>query len=210
MKKIFIYICIVITAIITVIAVDTIRAKILKRNPIISFRENLEDNDSRVMRGIIIDTYYCVKAKSKLTVVQKMKWQKYDCPVDNYVKLTDYNFSVLVKSPSTSVKTFAFSYDNRNYYYGKKENEFGVFIESKEGIVTKEYSLEHIITSDSLTLSDILSKAYTKTSENDSDIYDFHYMKVIVCDRNTLTSDVIFGDDDINIKEYCKLERGEL
>ena len=67
-----------------------------------------------------------------------------------------------------------------------------------------------MITSDSLTLSDILSKAYTKTSENDSDIYDFHYMKVIVCDRNTLTSDVIFGDDDINIKEYCKLERGEL
>ena len=35
MKKIFIYICIVTTAIITVIAVDTIRAKILKRNPII-------------------------------------------------------------------------------------------------------------------------------------------------------------------------------
>ena len=66
MKKIFIYICIVITAIITVIAVDTIRAKILKRNPIISFRENLEDNDSRVMRGIIIDTYYCVKQKVNL------------------------------------------------------------------------------------------------------------------------------------------------
>ena len=63
-----------------IIILDTLQARIFKNSPIISWKEKLE-GDSYVDKGILMDTYYCVKEKDIVTVSWHLKGTKYSCPV---------------------------------------------------------------------------------------------------------------------------------
>lgn len=83
MKKSIKIILSIFILIISVIILDTLQSLIFKNSPIISWKENLEDNDSLVDRGIIIDTYYCIKESDIISVSHKYKKNKFTCPIDN-------------------------------------------------------------------------------------------------------------------------------
>lgn len=74
---------IIIGVLIGVILLDTLQARIFKHNPIISWKENLEDDDSYVYRGILIDTYYCTKEKDIMTISWHFKGNKFTCSIDD-------------------------------------------------------------------------------------------------------------------------------
>ena len=71
-KKIIIPVTILIT-ILSIILLDTVQAIVFKNSPIISWKEELLDEDSYVDRGILIDTYYCVKSDDIMTVIPTFK-----------------------------------------------------------------------------------------------------------------------------------------
>lgn len=83
MKKYFRIILIIISVLIGIIVIDTLQARLFKNSPIISIRKELEDDDSYVDRGILLDTYYCTKEKDIVTVSNHFKGNKFTCPVDN-------------------------------------------------------------------------------------------------------------------------------
>lgn len=82
-KKIIKIILISILVIISLIIVDTIQARLFKHSPLISWKQTLEDHDSWVDKGIIIDTYYCTEEKDIITVSWHFKLSKFTCPIDN-------------------------------------------------------------------------------------------------------------------------------
>lgn len=83
MKKFLKIILIVIGIIVSIILLDTLQARIFKHSPIISWKEELSDDDSWVDRGIIIDTYYCTKEQDIQNISWKFKGNKFTCPIDD-------------------------------------------------------------------------------------------------------------------------------
>ena len=86
MKKWLKIILILITILVSIIILDSLQARIFKHSPFISWKETIEDDDSWVDKGIIIDTYYCTKEKDILTIYWKFKGNKFTCPIDNEEK----------------------------------------------------------------------------------------------------------------------------
>ena len=67
---------IILGVLVGIIILDTLQARIFKTSPIISWKKQL-DGDSYVERGILMDTYYCVKEKDIVTVSWKLKNSKF-------------------------------------------------------------------------------------------------------------------------------------
>lgn len=80
-KKIIIPVTILIS-ILSIILLDTIQAIVFKNSPIISRKEELLYEDSYVDRGILIDTYYCVKSDDIMTVIPTFKNTNFNCPLE--------------------------------------------------------------------------------------------------------------------------------
>lgn len=71
----------IVITLLSIILLDTIQAIAFKNSPIISWRvEDVNDSDSYVDKGILIDTYYCVKEKDIMTVIPTFKNTNYNCP----------------------------------------------------------------------------------------------------------------------------------
>lgn len=87
MKKYIKISIIILLIIISIIVLDTVVARVLKRSPIISWRTNVSDSDSYVDKGILLDTYYCVKEKDIMNVSWHYKTSKFTCPIDNVNEL---------------------------------------------------------------------------------------------------------------------------
>ncbi|MBE6156362.1 MAG: hypothetical protein E7161_01270 [Firmicutes bacterium] len=87
MKRCLKIIIVVVLIIIGITALDTLQAIVFKQSPLLSRRENIDD--SFVDKGIIIDTFYCVKDQDIVTVSWHLKTAKFSCPknivVDNKV-----------------------------------------------------------------------------------------------------------------------------
>jgi len=83
MKKFLKVLFIVLGILVGIILFDTAVSRIFKNSPVISFKNTLEDDDSYVYRGILIDTYYCTKETDIVTVSWHFKWDKFTCPIDN-------------------------------------------------------------------------------------------------------------------------------
>ena len=73
---------IIIGIILTIIVIDSTQAKLFKNSPIIRWRTYL-DGESYVDKGILIDTYYCVKDKDNVDVSTHFKTVKFACPLYN-------------------------------------------------------------------------------------------------------------------------------
>ncbi len=80
-NKIFIIILTILATIVSIVILDTVQAIIFKNSPIISWQEEQFDEDSYVDRGILIDTYYCVK-DDIVTVIPTFKTTNYGCPIE--------------------------------------------------------------------------------------------------------------------------------
>lgn len=139
-------ILIIIVTILSVIILDTALARILKNSPIISWKEKLEDKDSWVDRGLLIDTYYCTKETDIVTVSWHLKNSKYACPVDNnsLTELNAINQQIIDYFKKHDVKKYPnYSYNyvdekNKKVIVGLKDNSESEQQKFKETIVNSE------------------------------------------------------------------------
>ena len=122
MKKKLKILIVVISFIIVIILFDTVQASIFKKSPFISWREKVENNDSYIDKGIIMDTYYCGKEKKNIEINWKLKFSSYKCPANSknakYVGKwiangTQYKTIVSVDSNGQSI--YADDYDKPYY-----------------------------------------------------------------------------------------------
>ena len=80
-NKVLIILLTISITILSIILLDTLQAIAFKNSPIISWRfEDANDSDSYVDKGILIDTYYCVKEQDIITVIPTFKNTNYNCP----------------------------------------------------------------------------------------------------------------------------------
>lgn len=106
MRKSIKLILIIIGILFGTILLDTIQARIFKNSPVISWKKELEDNDSWVDKGILINTYYCTKEKDIVTVSWHFKNSKFTCPIDNEnINYNDYKKISTLKSNVVDVDT---------------------------------------------------------------------------------------------------------
>lgn len=195
-------ILIVIVLLIGIILLDTLQARVLKRSPIISWKENLADDDSWVDKGILIDTYYCTKEQDIVTVSWKFKGNKFTCPIDNIQikKFVDYDFSVTVNSNTKYEKIFAFNYNDVNYYYGNTDFELSL-IENKY-----KHTIEIALTNELVTFDNVLTKAKDIVTAYDggSKLYQYDNFNIVVCNTVDGNNDIIIGDTEMQIGNYCQ------
>ena len=104
MNKSFKIIFIVILGVTGLIVIDTLQALVLKGNPILSLKVELEDRDSYAYKGIFMDTYYCVKEKDIVSVSRHLKFSKFTCPIDNDETEDLEKYLTVVNDDSMSIK----------------------------------------------------------------------------------------------------------
>lgn len=195
-------IIIIIGITVVLILLDSLQARIFKHSPIIRWKEELADDDSWVDKGLLIDTYYCTKEKDIITVYWKFKGNKFTCPIDNIKikKFVDYDFSVTVDSNTKYEKIFAFNYNDVNYYYGNTDFELSL-TENKY-----KHTIEVALTNELVTFDNILTKAKDIATSYDggSKLYQYDNFNIIVCDTIDGNNDIIIGDAEMQINNYCK------
>jgi len=202
MKKNKKIILIIIGVLIGSVLLDTLQARILKHSPLISWKEELADDDSWVDRGILIDTYYCTKEQDIVTVSWKFKGNKFTCPIDNIQikKFFEYDFSVTINSNTTYKKIFAFNYNGVDYYYGNTAFKLSL-TENKH-----KHNIEVALKNELVTLDNILAKARNIEIHKDggSKIYEYDNFNIIVCNTIDENNDIIIGDAEMQIGNYCQ------
>lgn len=124
MKKYIKLSLIILIIVVSILIIDTTQARIFKRSPIISWKENLSDSDSYVDKGILIDTYYCTKEKDIVTISWHYKTSKFTCPIDNINELDEVKDVSMVIKDGTLTRNGAtiIITDNSdmNYTYGEE------------------------------------------------------------------------------------------
>ena len=124
MKKYIKISLIALLIIISIIILDTVVARVLKRSPIISWRTNVSDSDSYVDKGILLDTYYCVKEKDIMNVSWHYKSSKFTCPIDNINELDEVEgVSMVIKDGTLSRRgatVIITDTSDMNYTYGEE------------------------------------------------------------------------------------------
>jgi len=189
MKKIIKISIIAILIMISFILIDTAQARIFKRSPIISWKEKL-DKYSWVNKGIIIDTYYCVKEKDILTVSWHLKNYKFTCAINNNdtVKVNEITDTTKNIENFVCAEALESFYEDENYIY------YWNCIKNNYMIVKYENGYEE-------TISNAL-KNKTITI-NDLDKYKINYIKQ--------EKDIPSKDFKISIieEENCNLKLNE-
>lgn len=80
-NKLLVILLTILITIILIILINTLKAIIFKNSPIISWRvADKNDSDSYIDKGILINTYYCVKEEDIVTVIPTSKNTNYNCP----------------------------------------------------------------------------------------------------------------------------------
>lgn len=165
--------------------------------PLFAIRQDNGDSVNIIYKGLLYDTYNCQENSSMLIV---FKWKKYSC--DNTIKIkkfNNYEFSVTVTTPSKYKKKFAFSYNNVDYYYGN--TDFRLYL--NEGNL--RYDLETSISNELVNLDDILSKSKSSNAffDGGSKIYHYDQFNILVCHTLDGNNDVVIGDTEMQIEDYC-------
>lgn len=151
MKKYIKISLVVLLLIISIIILDTIVARALKRSPIISWKENVSDSDSYVDKGILLDTYYCTKEKDIMNVSWHYKTSKFTCPIDNVNELDEVEgVSMVIKDGTLSRRGATIiitDTSDMDYTYGEEyridEYDDGIW-EELEVIVDGNYAWNSI------------------------------------------------------------------
>ena len=132
MKKHFKIILIIISVLVGIIVIDTLQARLLNNSPIISIRKELEDDDSYVDRGILIDTYYCTKEKDIVTVSYHFKGDKFTCPIDNVKEYNERAINIINLLKEKMIETKILDEDNLDSFDVLGISEYGYYRDTPE------------------------------------------------------------------------------
>lgn len=132
MKNIIINILIIVGILVGVVLLDTLQARIFNNSPIISWKEELEDDDSYVDRGILIDTYYCIKEKDIVTVSFHIKGNKFACPIDNILGVNERKQNLINLLKEKMIEAEILDEDNLETFSVIQIYEYGYYRDTPE------------------------------------------------------------------------------
>lgn len=166
--------------------------------PLFAIKNKNSDSVNTIYKGLVYDTYFC---NNYSTTHITYKGSNFTC--DDTIKIDkfiDYNFSVMITTPSERKKTFAFYHDNINYYYSN--TNFTLYL--IEG--NYKYDLETAMKNDLISLENILNKAINIEAYKDgiSKLYRYHQFDILICDTINGNTNVIIGESDMNVGNYCE------
>ena len=132
MKKYFKIALIIIGILICIILIDSLQARLFKNSPIISIRKELEDDDSYVDRGILLDTYYCTKEKDIVTVSYHFKGDKFTCPIDNVKEYSKRAQNLINLLKEKMIEIEILDEDNLDSFDALGISEYGYYRDTPE------------------------------------------------------------------------------
>ena len=132
MKKLIRVILIIIGTLVGIILLDTLQARIFKRSPIISWKVELEDDDSYVDKGILVDTYYCTKEEDMVTVSHHFKGSKFSCPIDNVKEDSERKQNLVNLLKEKMIEEEILDEDNLEAFTVIKIMEYGYYKDTPE------------------------------------------------------------------------------
>ena len=164
------------------IILDTCQAYILKNSPIISHKENLGD-DNYVVKGILVDTYYCSQDENQVTVNVLFKNSKFVCPVneqDNNHQLDDeqnkyekLDKDTILNKINSIVENGPTSSSNPYDYISKSSSIYNELVQTPKE--TFMYAIEDLIETDADSRNGLVSyiEAILCSNINTNFKYDF-------------------------------------
>lgn len=135
-----------------IIVLDTLQAKIFKNSSIISWKQKL-DGDSYVDKGLLINTFYCVKNKDEVEVNSYFKTTKYTCPIsrdENGLYLINKKYNVysdeydpvfMVDNKKVSIKDYLTKSNSTPSYI--HNNSDPILALNDGGTLVYEYQVEN-------------------------------------------------------------------
>lgn len=166
--------------------------------PIFAIREDNGDSVDIIYRGILYDTYSC---HDEDLIQITYKKSKFNCAKNIKIKeFIDYDFKVIVNTLNEYKKKYAFTYNDRDFYYGN--TDFRLYLYDGN----YQYDIETSLKNNLVTLDDILSKNKNVISlwDGGSKIYQYHQFNIIICNTLDGNKDIIIGDTEMEIDNYCK------
>lgn len=157
---------IIVGCLISIILLDTIQAKIFKHSPIISLREELENNDSYVDRGVLIDTYYCIKEKDIVTVSYHFKGDKFICSTNNVDEINERTQNLIKLLKEKMIEIEILDDDNLESLAFNRIWQYGYYVDSPEK--------KHIVFEFDYSCKDGTDKCLPELFKNYGEKYDKH------------------------------------
>jgi len=132
MKKSLKIALIILVTLVGIILLDTLQARLFKNSPIISIRKDVEDDDSYIDKGILIDTYYCTKKEDIVTVSYHFKGDKFTCPVYNIKEYSERAQSLINLLKEKMIEMEILDEDNLETFEVLMIRESGYYEDSPE------------------------------------------------------------------------------
>lgn len=186
----------VVGVVILLLVIDLICIFTISR-PLFAIKTENNVSVNNVYKGILYDTYIC---NDYSTIQITYKGSKFSC--DDTIKIKEfknYDFSVVVTTPTEYEKIFAFKHNGVNYYYGN--TDFRLYL--TEG--NYRYDLETSLKNNLVTFEDILSKNVKVNTAWDggSKLYNYRQFNIVVCNTIDGNNDIIIGDAELEIGSVC-------
>lgn len=188
----------VIGIIILCVTIDLICIFMINR-PLFAIKQDNGDTVNLIYKGILYDTYNC---HDNSLIQITYKGSKFTC--DTNIKINEfknYDFKVVVTTPTKNKKEYAFTHNDIDYYYGN--TDFRLYLTENN----YEYDLETSLKNNLVSFEDILNKNIKVNTAWDggSKLYQYHQFNIIVCNTIDGNNDVIIGETEIDIDNYCNI-----
>lgn len=209
MKKSLKIILITILAITSIIVIDTVQARLFKNSPVISLKEELDDN--WVDKGILMDTYYCIKEKDLVEVSWHLKTSKFTCPLENN---KTYDITLETNTSKDYIFSVQYNCDGGNAYLKENQNisykcidEIYVYDKEKK---TKE-TLYYYFTYEYESIDDAIKPIIDELEQvgiykdGGSIMYKNNNIAILKCNTVSGNRDIYIGKSNLRYeKDYCK------
>lgn len=203
MKKFLKIILIVFMISASLIILDTLQARLFKNSPILSFESKI--NDGYVKKGILMDTYYCLKEQDIVSISYQFKTSKYACPVSTDTKKS---LDDLYKLELTKNKDIRNIDENYNLEQAQKDNCLVIKYNSEIKIANENVSNEFI--NNYYNKKDAFMRIASNTIEGNIILTDLIYVAKI--DKIYLVIDStrdVYSNKSLVMQEYTKLKENE-
>jgi len=187
----------VICVVVLLIIIDLICIFTISR-PLFAIKTKNNGSVNDIYKGILYDTYFC--NNYSITHIT-YKGSNFSC--NDTIKINEfinYDFSIMVNTPTEFKKIFAFEHNDVNYYYGN--TDFKLYL--VEG--NYRYDLETSLKNDLVSFENILNKAEKVEIYKDggSKLYQYRQFNILACNTIAGNNDVIIGESEMQIENYCK------
>lgn len=189
--------CIILCFVIDLICIFTIN------RPLFAIKTENNGSVNNIYKGILYDTYICNDNSTIQITYKGSKFSCYDTIKIN--EFINYDFSVVVTTPTEYKKIFAFEHNGINYYYGN--TDFRLYL--TEG--NYRYDLETSLKNNLVSFEDILNKAksFELYKDGGSKLYQYQQFNILVCNTLDGNNDVIIGETELEIENLCNSKTSE-